>query len=93
MDDQDYILDEYQYRTLMAIRDIADNAFCGYPDGHGYDEEQELAKDFVWLVRDFIALLDASKQPVDEYVENRPYLYRLMKQQELLRMQREINSK
>ena len=80
MEKEDYILDEYQYRTLMAIRDIADNAFCGYPDGHGYEEEQELAKDFVWLVRDFIALLDASKQPVDEYVEHQQRLQSLRKQ-------------
>ena len=80
MDDQDYILDDYQYRTLMAIRDIADNAFCGYPEGHGYEEEQELAKSFVWLVRDFINLFDASKQPVDDYVEHQQRIQSLYKQ-------------
>ena len=80
MDDQDYILDEYQYRTMMAIRDIAENAFCGYPDGHGYDEEQELAKDFVWLVRDFINLYDASKQSADDYMEHQQRIQALYQQ-------------
>lgn len=80
MDNQDYILDHDTYKAFMALRDFADNAFCGYPEGHGYDEEQELAKDFVWLVRDFIALLDASKQPVDEFVEHQQRLQSLYKQ-------------
>lgn len=80
MDNQDYILDHDTYKAFMALRDFADNAFCGYPEGLGYDEEQELAKDFVWLVRDFIALLDASKQPVDEYVEHQQRLQSLYKQ-------------
>ena len=80
MDNQDYILDHDTYKAFMALRDFADNTFCGYPEGHGYDEEQELAKDFAWLVRDFIALLDASKQPVDEYVEHQQRLQSLYKQ-------------
>ena len=80
MEREDYILDEYQYRTMMAIRDIADNAFCGYPEGHGYEEEQEMAKSFVWLVRDFINLYDASKQPVDDYVEHQQRIQSLYKQ-------------
>ena len=80
MDDQDYILDEYQYRTMMAIRDIAENAFCGYPQGHGYEEEQELAKSFAWLVRDFINLYDASKQSADDYMEHQQRIQSLYKQ-------------
>ena len=60
----EYVIDDYQYRALLAMREFAENAFCGYQKGHGQKEEQELAKDFVWLVRDFIALLDASKQRI-----------------------------
>lgn len=80
MDNQDYILDHDTYKAFMALRDFADNAFCGYPEGHGYEEEQELAKSFAWLIRDFIALLDASKQPVDEYVEHQQRIQALRQQ-------------
>ena len=90
MDNQDYILDHDTYRAFMALRDFADNAFCGYAENRGREEELKLADTFTWLVRDFIELVNASKETVEEYIENRPYLYRLMKQQEVLRMQREI---
>jgi hypothetical protein len=90
MDNQDYILDHDTYRAFMALRDFADNAFCGYAENRGREEELKLADTFTWLVRDFFDLVDASKEMEEEYIENRPYLYRLMKQQEVLRMQREI---
>lgn len=90
MENPDYILDDSVYRSLLALRDFATNAFCGYGEGKGYEEEKEVADSFSLLVRDYINLIDASKETVEEYIENRPYLYRLMKQQEVLRMQREI---
>ena len=90
MENPDYILDDSVYRSLLALRDFATNAFCGYGEGQGSEEEKEVADSFSLLVRDYINLIDASKETVEEYIENRPYLYRLMKQQELLRMQREI---
>ncbi len=90
MEKEDYILDDSVYRSLLALRDFATNAFCGYGEEHGRGEEMELADTFSLLVRDYINLIDASKETVEEYIENRPYLYRLMKQQEVLRMQREI---
>ena len=90
MEREDYILDENVYRSLLALRDFATNAFCGYAENRGREEELKLADTFTWLVRDFFDLVDASKETVEEYIENRPYLYRLMKQQEVLRMQREI---
>ncbi len=65
-----YVIDDYQYRAMLAMREFAENAFCGYQKGHGQKEEQELAKSFTWLVRDFINLFDASKQPVEDYVEH-----------------------
>ena len=93
MDNQDYILDHDTYKAFMALRDFADNAFSGYAENRGRDEELKLADTFTWLARDFFDLVDASKETVEEYIDRRPYLYRLMKQQEVLRMQREINSK
>ncbi len=64
-----YVIDDYQYRALMAMREFAETAFCGYTEGHGQKEELELANTFVWLVQDFIDLIDASKEPVDDYIE------------------------
>ena len=90
MEREDYILDEYQYRSLIALRDFATNAFCGYGEGHGFEEEKELADTFSLLVRDYINLIDASKETVEEYIDRRPYLQRLLKQKELERIQREI---
>lgn len=65
-----FVIDEYQYRALQAMRDFAENAFCGYPEGHGEKEEQELANMFAWLVMDYIDLLDASMQTIDAYIES-----------------------
>ena len=74
MEREDYILDDNQYRSLMALRDFAENAFCGYGEEHGREEEMELADTFSLLVRDYINLIDASKETVEEYIEYRPYL-------------------
>ena len=90
MENPDYILDDSVYRSLLALRDFATNAFCGYGEGQGCEEEKQVADSFSLLVRDYINLIDASKETVEEYIENRPYLYRLLKQQEMLRIQREI---
>ena len=64
-----YVIDDYQYRTMMALRDFAENAFVGYSEDRGQKEEQELAITFTWLVKDVIDLFDASKQTVDDYIE------------------------
>ena len=64
-----YVIDDYQYRTMMALREFAENAFVGYPEDRGQKEEQELAITFTWLVKDVIDLFDASKQTVDDYIE------------------------
>lgn len=74
-----YVIDDYQYRTMMAMREFAENAFVGYPEGRGQKEEQELANTFAWLVRDAIDLFDASIETVEEFVEDRPYLLELLK--------------
>ena len=79
MEREDYILDENVYRSLMALRDFAENAFCGYGEEHGHEEEMELADTFSLLVRDYINLIDASKETVEEYIEHRPYLQKLIK--------------
>ena len=79
MEREDYILDENVYRSLMALRDFAENAFCGYGEEHGRGEEMELADTFSILVRDYINLIDASKVTVEEYIEHRPYLLKLIK--------------
>jgi len=65
----EYVIDDYQYRALLAMREFAENAFCGYQKGHGQKEEQELANSFTWLVINFIDLVDATKEPIDEYME------------------------
>ena len=78
MEREDYILDENVYRSLMALRDFATNAFCGYGEEHGRGEEMELADTFSLLVRDYINLIDASKETVEEYIEHRPYLQQLI---------------
>lgn len=78
MEREDYILDENVYRSLLALRDFATNAFCGYGEEHGRGEEMELADTFSLLVRDYINLIDASKETVEEYIENRPYLQQLI---------------
>lgn len=80
MEREDYILDENVYRSLMALRDFAENAFCGYQKGHGQKEEQELANSFTWLVINFIDLVDATKEPIDEYIEKRQEIQSLRKQ-------------
>ncbi len=80
MDNQDYILDHDTYRAFMALRDFADCAFCGYAEGHGQKEEQELANSFTWLVINFIDLIDATKETVDEYIE-RQKEYQSLRQQ------------
>lgn len=80
MDNQDYILDHDTYRAFMALREFAVNAFCGYREGHGQKEEQELANSFTWLVINFIDLVDATKETVDEYVERRQQ-YQSLRQQ------------
>ena len=90
MEREDYILDENVYRSLMALRDFAENAFCGYGEEHGFEEEKEVADTFSLLVRDYINLIDASKETIEEYIDRRPYLQRLLKQKELERIQREI---
>ena len=65
-----YVIDDYQYRALMAMREFAENAFCGYQEGHGQKEEQDLAASFNWVVINFIDLIDATKESVDEYIES-----------------------
>ena len=80
MENQDYILDHDTYRAFMALRDFADNAFCGYAENRGREEELKLADTFTWLVRDFFDLVDASKETVDEYVERRQQ-YQSLRQQ------------
>ena len=79
MEREDYILDENVYRSLMALRDFAENAFCGYGEEHGRGEEMELADTFSLLVRDYINLIDASKVTVEEYIEHKPYLLQSQK--------------
>lgn len=64
-----YILDEYVYRSLMSIRDFATYAFCGYTKGHGREEELIVADTFSLLVRDYINLIDATKETVEEYID------------------------
>lgn len=76
----EYVIDDYQYRAFMALRDFADNAFCGYAENHGREEELKLADTFTWLVRDFFDLVDATKETVDEYVERRQQ-YQSLRQQ------------
>ena len=71
MENPDFILDHDTYRAFMALRDFADNAFCGYAENRGREEELKLADTFTWLVRDFFDLIDATKETVDEYVERR----------------------
>lgn len=75
-----YVIDDYQYRALLAMREFAENAFCGYQKGHGQKEEQELANSFTWLVINFIDLVDATKEPIDEYIEKRQEIQSLRKQ-------------
>lgn len=75
-----YVIDEYQYRAMLAMREFAENAFCGCQEGHGQKEEQELANSFSWLVINFIDLVDATKETVDEYVERRQQ-YQSLRQQ------------
>lgn len=65
-----YVIDDYQYRAMLAMREFAENAFCGYQKNHGQKEEQELANSFSWLVINFIDLIDATKETVDEYIES-----------------------
>ena len=76
---EDYILDENVYRSLMALRDFATNAFCGYGEKHGREEEMELADTFSLMVRDYINLIDASKETIEEYIEHKPYLLQSQK--------------
>ena len=90
MDNQDYILDHDIYKAFMALRDFADNAFCGYAENRGREEELKLADTFTWFVRDFFELVDSSKETVEEYIERRPYLQRMLKLQEIQQIQREI---
>ena len=78
MENPDYILEDSVYRSLLALRDFATNAFCGYGEGQGYEEEKEVADSFSLLVRDYINLLDASKETVEEYIEHRPYRQQLI---------------
>lgn len=66
---KEYVIDDYLYRAMLAMREFAENAFCGFQEGHGRKEEQELASSFTWLVINFIDLVDATKEPVDEYIE------------------------
>lgn len=80
MEREDYILDENVYRSLMALRDFAENAFCGYQKGHVQKEEQELANSFTWLVINYIDLVDATKEPIEEYIEKRQEIQSLRKQ-------------
>jgi len=80
MENQDYILDHDTYHAFMALRDFADNAFCGYAENRGREEELKLADTFTWLVRDFFDLVDASKETIDEYVERRQQ-YQSLRQQ------------
>ena len=83
MENQDYILDHDTYRAFMALRDFADNAFCGYAENRGREEELKLADTFTWLVRDFFDLVDASKETVEEYIDRRPYLRKLIDEQQI----------
>ena len=76
----EYVIDNYQYRAMLAMREFAENAFCGYQKGHGQKEEQELASSFNWLVINFIDLIDATKETVDEYVDRRQQ-YQSLRQQ------------
>lgn len=81
MNNQDYILDVYQYRALIALRDFVENAFCGYQDGYGREEEMAVADTFCFLVRDYVNLIDASKQTVDDYNERHQHYQSIMKPQ------------
>ena len=62
-----YILYEEQYKSLIAIRDFAENAFCCYGENRGRTEELELADTFSLLVRDYINLIEATAETLSEY--------------------------
>ena len=62
-----YILDEDQFKALQALRDFASSAFCGYCEDRGRKEEIELADTFSLLVRDYIDLVEATIETLDEY--------------------------
>lgn len=80
MENPDFILDDSVYRSLLALRDFATNAFCGYGEGQGYEEEKEVADSFSLLVRDYINLIDASKETVEEYIEHQQRIQALYQQ-------------
>lgn len=68
---KDRVIDEYLYNAMLAIRDFAGHAFAGYPEGRGREEELRLSETFGFLVKDFVDLVEASSETVDEYNERR----------------------
>lgn len=63
----EYILNEDQFKAMQALRDFATSAFGGYFEDHGREEEIELADTFHFLVRDYIDLVEATIETLDEY--------------------------
>ena len=65
-EDDYFVLSDDEFRALMALRDFADCAFCGYPEDRGAQQELETAKTFTWLVRDYLELLYQSRETLAE---------------------------
>ena len=63
------VIEDDLYNAMLAIRDFAYHAFAGYPEGRGRKEELRLSETFSFLVKDYIDLVEASSETVDEYNE------------------------
>jgi len=61
-----YEISESEFNALQALGNFSDNAFCGYAQEHGAEEEQEVATRFAWLVESYAKLLAVSAKKKEE---------------------------
>lgn len=66
MEPQKYILDEEEFKALIALRNFAENAFLGY-GGKAAETEQRLTESYRWLVMEYLTLLEQTVETLDKY--------------------------
>ena len=61
-----YILEEEEFKALIALRDFAENAFLGY-GGKAAETESRMADSYRWLVMEYLTIFEQTAETLDQY--------------------------
>ena len=69
LNDGSVIIDKYEFKAMLALRDFSENIFCCYPENRGAEQEKNLHEAYAWTVRCFIDLIEASRKSFNEILQ------------------------